>query len=371
MKGEDYLRSLSRHILFRRIKIGNTKNIKQLISRLQNEKKYLSYPTDICPPAISNYSFFSKSDKKWLDFYRSVYGKADKNFISVPIYLYIENCLNDRFFSHTIEEKNFYDKFLRGVPTPTTVLRRINGFYYDNSFQNVDRKYIMEILKKYKKLILKPSVDSGAGRSISVFENNDGVFRNSKLNLNLEFLDKFSKDFIIQEFVIQHAFFSKFNPSCNNTIKVFAYRSVKDDSVNLLHYILWVGAKGHFLDHDHWGGVGLSINDENRINKHAIDLYGNKYEMVNNIALNSIGDVPGMEKIKALARKIVRNFYYVRLIALDFTINLKGNPLLLEVNCRGNGIHQYQMHNGGLFKEFTKEILDYCEGFQPRFVVRI
>ena len=78
-----------------------------------------------------------------------------------------------------------------------------------------------------------------------------------------------------------------------------------------------------------------------------------------------------MDEMKALAKKIANNIYYGRLLALDFTVNSDGDPLLLEINCWRNGIHQYQMHNGGLFKEFTKEILDYCQNYQPRFVARI
>jgi hypothetical protein len=371
MQTENYIRSISRHILLRSWGVHHGKGITAFIAHLRAAKKFASYPFDKCPPTISNYSFFRKSDLKWLDFYYSVYGKPDRNFISVPVFLYIETCLNDRFFSHVIEEKHFYDKFLTGIRTPTTALRRINGFYYDHAFQKIDRENVMAILERHRKLILKPSVDSGAGRNIFVFENEGGLFKNKEFSLNLEFLDGFDKDFIIQEFVVQHSFFSQFNPSSNNTIKVFAYRSINDDSVNLLHCIFWVGAKGHFLDHDHWGGFGLSINEENRVNKHAIDVYGNKYESVNDVLLSSLDDVPAMDEIRALAKKIANNFYYVRLLAIDFTVNIDGDPLLLEINCRGNAIHQYQMHNGGLFKEFTKEILDYCQNYRPRFVVRI
>ena len=372
MQIQNYIRLILRHILFRYWGLGGQKkNIRDLISRLKTQRKYFSYPFDKHPPTIANYTFFRKSDLKWFDFYYSVYGKPDHNFISVPVYLYIETCLNDRMLNYAIKEKNFYDKFLTEIPTPTTVLRRINGFYYNDKFQKIDKQNIMTLLYTHKKLILKPSIDTGAGRSIFLFENKDGIFDNGEFDLNPEFLDGFKKDFIIQEFVTQHSFFSQFNPSSNNTIKIFAYRSINDDSVNLLHTIFWVGAKGHFLDHDHWGGFGLSINDDNRIDKHAIDVYGNKYESVNNIRLSSLDKVPAMDEMRALSKKIANSIYYGRLLALDFTVNIDGNPLLLDINCRSNGIHQYQMHNGGLFKAFTKEILDYCQNYQPRFVARI
>ena len=371
MQIADYLRLISRPILLKRLRLGQQKNIDELVSHLTKERKYSSYPVEKYPPTIAKYPFFHKSDLKWFDFYFSVYGKPDQNFISVPFYLYIEECLNDRMSMYAIKDKNFYNQFLTEIPTPATILRRLNGFYYDDQFQKIDKKNIMTYLGRHKKVILKPSVDSGSGYDIFVFENKNGIFCNGESNLSPELLGSYNKDFIIQEFVTQHSFFTQFNPTCNNTIKIFTYRSINDDSVNLLHSILWVGAKGRFLDHDHWGGFGLSINEENRINKYAIDVNGNKYESVNNIVLSSLGEVTGMDKLRELAKNIASNIYYGRLLAIDFTVASDGNPLMLEVNVRSNAIHQYQMHNGGLFKEYTKEILDYCKIYHPRFVVRL
>jgi hypothetical protein len=222
-----------------------------------------------------------------------------------------------------------------------------------------------------KKIILKPSVDSGSGHDILLFEDKGGALSNGESDFNLVFLDSYDKDFIIQEYVTQHQFFSQFNPTCNNTIKVFVYRSIRDDSVNLLHSILWVGARGKFMDHDHWGGFGLSINEDNKLNKYGIDIDGNKYEFVNNIVLSSLGEVPGMDSLRALAKQIAGKIFYGRLLAIDFTVQAQGKPLMLEINVRSNAIHQYQMHNGGLFREYTKEILDYCQNISPRAVVRI
>lgn len=371
MQIENYIRPIIRQILLRMMKVGSQKNINGLISKLKNEKKYYRYPVKKYPPTIANYSFFRKSDLKWLDFYYSIYSKPDQDFISVPVYLFVETCLNDRMLNYAIKEKNFYNKFLTTIPTPATVLRRINGFYYDAKFQKIDRKDVMAFLIKYNKIILKPSIESGAGNDILVFENHNGILSNGEYQLNPEVLNKYNKNFVIQEFVIQHSFFSQFNPTCNNTIKMFVYRSIKDDSINILHSIFWVGAKGRYLDHDHWGGFGLSINERNRVNSHAIDIYGNKYKSVNNIELSSLGEVPAMDEMKVLAKRIANDIYYSRLLAIDFTVSKNGTPLLLEINCRHNGIHQYQMHNGGLFKEFTKEILDYCQKYQPQFCVRI
>ena len=133
------------------MKVGSQKDINRLISQLKKERKYFRYPVKNYPPIIMNTSLFRKSDLKWLDFYYSIYSEPDQNFISVPVYLFVETCLNDRMLNYAIKEKNFYNKFLTTIPTPATVLRRINGFYYDANFKKVDKKDVMAFLIKYKK----------------------------------------------------------------------------------------------------------------------------------------------------------------------------------------------------------------------------
>lgn len=335
--------------------------LKKLIDHLKVKKSFVKYPIKKYPPVIKRYSFYHYSDLKWLDFYFSVFGSPDPSFIPVPIYYYVETCLNHRMLTYAIKDKNFLNKFMPTIPTPGTIIRCINGFYYNDKFQKIDINQVWQLLNQHDKFILKPSIESGGGSSIRVFEKRDSGFLDDKDNLNAMFFDGYGKDFIIQEYIVQHGYFSQFNPSSNNTIRVFTYRSVKDDSVNLLHCLFRVGAKGSYLDHDHLGGVVLSIDEHNKISPHAIDIYGNKYKSVNGIEFSNLDSVPAMAEIRKLAKEIAGNIYYGRLLALDFTVSSECVPLMLEINCWRNGISQYQMHDGGLFKEFTEEILDYCQ----------
>jgi hypothetical protein len=343
--------------------------IGELLKKVKSGNTLKVYPVDEYPPALKKYGMWKNSDMLWLNFYYSVYGKPDPFFISVPAYYYIETCLNDRLLTYAVKEKNFYDKFLCDIPTPRTVLRRINGFYYDERFQNLQNNDdLSRILKTTGKVIIKPSIESGGGNSILLFEKRDGVLQNENRTLDAGFLNGYRNDFIIQEFVTQHNFFAQFNPSGNSTVRVLTYRSVRDDSVHILHSLIRIGAAGNYLDHDHLGGVVASINKDDYLNQYAVDIYGNKYVTVNNIDLSTTGKVPSMDRVRALAREIAGRIYYGRILALDFTINSDGEPLLLDLNCWRNGINQYQMHNGGLFGEFTGEILEHCKNTKPRYV---
>ena len=51
------------------------------------------------------------------------------------------------------------------------------------------------------KLIIKPSIVSGAGQNILVFEKKGKIFTNNEYDLNPVYLDKYSIDFVIQEFI--------------------------------------------------------------------------------------------------------------------------------------------------------------------------
>jgi hypothetical protein len=371
MRFKNEIRSVLRYLLAKKLIIPHKKKINRSIAALKKSGKYRCYPLLESMPVIKRYSFWENFYTRWLDFYFSIYGSPDPSFIPEPVYYRIEACLNHRMLTYAVKEKNFYNKFIPDVSTPETIVRRINGLYYNSQFRKIEVEQVLELLKEHDKVILKPSVESGGGSSIRVFERNDRGLSDKENVFDEQFLKAYTKDFIIQEYVVQHAYFSRFNPSSNNTVRVFTYRSVKDDTVNILHCLLRVGAKGSFLDHDHLGGVVLSINEQNRLNPYAIDIYGNKTTSVNGMDISTLDQVPTMNDIKKTAIKIAGDIYYGRLLALDFTVDRSGNPLMLEINCWRNGISQYQMHNGGLFREFTEEILDYCQHVNVPYVLSL
>lgn len=353
-----------------RLRRAQYPHIKKLLSNLRRNGTLSHYPFKDCKPLMSDFSFFKKSDILWLDFYYSIYKKASIEFISVPMYYFIETCLNNRLLMYGLKEKNFYNQFIN-CPTPKALVRKINGFLYDMGYNRLSETQALKILKNNDKFLIKPSVESGGGSSITLFERKNGEWTNGKVTLDATFLRKYEKDFVIQEFVRQHEFFAQFNPSSNNTIRIFLYRSIVDDNINILHCLLRIGSKGSFLDHDSHGGVVLAIDHNDHFSSHAIDIYGNKYQAVNDIVFSLAPPVPFMKEIKNQAIQIAEKIYYGRLLALDFTVDYGGQPLLLEINCWRNGISQYQMHNGTLFRQFTREILDYCEKKSPSHVLLI
>lgn len=356
------LKKIYRNYKIRRTIKSNKKVFKNNIEKLKISNLYNAYPFEKITPSVSHYGFNSRVFKENFDLFYSVLGTAEKDFIPIPVYLaYIEPVLNKFDYSVTIADKNFYDQYIPFIKTPKTFLRKINNHFYDSNYQKVflDDEVIAKILKDTNKIILKPSIESGAGKNIHLFKKNKGIFKSKNSTLNTEFLKNYD-DFVLQEFITQHTFYQQFNPDSNNTIRILVYRSVMSDKIHILHRLLRIGRKGSFLDHDNQGGVTIGINDNGFLVQTGKDYNGIPYNSFNGIKFSNIKEIPFLKKLEETAIQIAKQFYYTRLLAIDFSVNEKGEPLLIEINTKGNGIGQYQMNNGPVFGEFTKEILDYC-----------
>ena len=363
-----YLLDYGKYIL-RRNNLMRT--VKQKIKHLKSSNSFERFPLDAVTPVVSEYSYFRKGDRPWLDFFYSVYGQPLPDFIPLTIYYQtIEPKLNNYVLLQAIKEKNFYNKFFTNIKTPRTILRRINGSFYDAEFKNVilSDAWIENNIMAENELIVKPSVQSGAGKSIMKFIKNGHSVESNINVLNVNYLLNYHKDFIIQEVVKQHQFFRQFNPGANNTLRIFTYRSVVTNQVHILHTLVRIGKDGEFMDHDNLGGIAIAIDHSGKLKSHAFDVNGNKYSAFNGVKFDELEKVPLLDKFQKVAEELAYDIYYGRLLAFDFTVNEHGDPLLIEINCQHNGVSQYQMNNGSLFGEFTQEILEYCENTKPRYV---
>jgi hypothetical protein len=373
MKNKISLKNLIKWFFKKRLLNSYNTIQKDKIKILHKEGSYSRFPYNKILPAINNYPFCDKTDNLYIDFYYSITQISTPDYIPAPTYLlYIEPALNDFRFIKSIDNKALYEKALTEIKTPRTILRKINNFFYDHDFApvQISENYLSEITTPYEKLILKAAVESGGGINIQMFvrENNNLTDGNEVLNSKL--LSDFP-DFVLQEVIIQHDFYRQFNPSSNNTLRILTYKSVKDNNIHVLHTLLRIGTKGSFMDHDNLGGLVVGISPEGILNDFGCNINGLKFSEYNGISFADLQEVPFISEVKEMALTIASQIYYGRLLAIDFTVDKEGNPLLLEINCYGNGTCQYQMNNGPLFKEFTKEILDYCALKDSKYFLKL
>lgn len=343
----------NRHIskVHKRLNINSSNLEKELISRHVQYWKQLK----------------KKVNPKWFEVYYHITNNPDIRFAPEDIYFgRIENKLNNRELVLAYADKNFYDLFYQAPDLfPKTLLRNIDGFFYDKDYNpiNIDNTSIDQFLSSCQKIIIKPSVDSGGGRKICLFTKKDKNFydKNNQV-LELDFLKKnFARNYLIQEYLSQNEYLAKFNDSSVNTIRIFTYRSVKNDQVHALHAVLRIGKKGNYLDDQNVGGVACKINDDLTLNNFATNYFGEKFEEFNGIKFSSAGKVPFVNEIKQLAVNLAIKNIHSRVIGFDFTIDSQNQIKLVEINHLWTGINFFQMNGDPVLGKFTDEVVEFCK----------
>jgi len=314
-----------------------------------------------------------KINLNWFKVYSSVLKREEENFIPEDIYYSIvEPILNNKILSKAYSDKNFYSMLYNKNLFPATIIRNIDGNYCDEEYNRIDitEELLYKLLNNFSKIIIKPSIDSGGGHNVIVFIKKGDQFFGDNETLSTIYLKKrFDKNYIIQNYLIQHSFFSDFNPTSLNTIRVFTYRSVKDNKIHILHTILRVGKAGSHVDNQASGGISINISSEGLLNNFAIDKYGNKSYSVNGMELNGNINVLYIDLIKKIALEIAARNIHHRLLGLDFTVDQNENVRLIEINNQNNEINFYQMNSGSLFGKFTDEVIGYCMQNKKTFVL--
>ena len=314
--------------------------------------------------------FHGKIDLRWLQLYSSSTKINSPDFVPENIfYSIIEPLLNEQTFSLSYSDKNFYDLFYNEGLFPVTILRNIDGYYFDTAYHPItltNDEQLFEVLSGNDMILIKPSLslESGGGKDVELFVFKNGKFTN-KTDYSLTFKNLqtlYKQNFIIQKYLHQHSFFEQFNQSSLNTIRVFTYRSPVTNNINILHCILRVGAKNQHVDNFRVGGFAIGINSKGLLNNFAFNKHGQKSYKVNEINLSDNKFIiPFFDKIQTKAKQIAERNIHQRLLGLDIAIDKLNNIRCVEVNNESNDINIYQLNNGTLFGEFTEEVISYCE----------
>lgn len=305
----------------------------------------------------------SKHQKKWSTFRRNVdlstlrickniSGRADPRIIPEDIFVSdIEPTLLSDESVHLLSHKSFYNRWFPEGIFPKDILHCINGDYLDSNLNPINHKEFEKLARKIVyPVVMKPNMDSFGGKDVYFVK--DGK---SLINLSKE-----SDDFVVQEQILQHEFFKKYNRVGLNTIRVYVYKSVKDDHYYVINMALRMG-KGGSLDNETSGGIHTMINEDGFLNNYAVDKYGTKYEKHPDTGYAFESQIPAHGDLKDLALKVAKKVFFTRIIGLDVCYDKSGNWRVIEVNTKGHTIRFSQYGGQPFFGEFTDEVIAYCE----------
>lgn len=319
---------------------------------------------------INKWSVLDKANPIYYRLFSQYIGN-DINIISEDICRNIvEPILNPQKYVSYYADKNVFDKLFQSGTMPKTILRKMNGFYYDPVYEHINlssEEQLQGILKECNlgKIVIKPTVDSCSGNGIRLFQLKDGSWCDLSSDdiLTLEYLNtKYGPDFIIQDCLEQADYMSYYNPSSVNTLRLTVYRSVKTNKCHVPSAIIRIGAEGSLVDNAHAGGgyVGINVKEGTLCNK-VLNQHGESRIIFNGIDFSQHHQIPYWDKIVEFAQYVGSCITHHRLLALDIMVDKNGTPRLIEFNCKAYSMWLFQFTMGSAFGEYTDEIIEYCK----------
>ncbi|MFH5885742.1 sugar-transfer associated ATP-grasp domain-containing protein [Halalkalibaculum sp. DA3122] len=279
-------------------------------------------------------------------------GKSDARMVPEDIFVSdIEPTLMDNESAHFFSHKSFYNRWFPDGTFPESFLHGIEGRYLDSDLKEI---HFDELSQKAGTLsfpvVMKPNVDSFGGQDVFIVKSAEELIHRCRE----------SQDFVVQERVLQHHFFEKFNPVGLNTIRVYIYKSVKDNTPHVLSMALRMG-KGGSLDNETSGGIHTRIRENGFLNRYAVDKYGTKYTEHPDTGYTFDIQVPAHEELKQFCLDVAGDVFFARIIGLDVTRDREGNWKVIEINTQGHTIRFSQYGGKPFFGEFTDEVIEYCK----------
>ena len=303
--------------------------------------------------------------KIYLKMFPPISGVKSPDFVPKPLYFnLVEPLLNNWQFSRSFADKNMYGKLVDPDVLPAVLLRKMHGQYYDGQYNpvfNVDA-FISSESGPQKKYIIKPAVESQGGRSVASLESGKGALWLGERKISQDWLDRQYRDnFLIQEYIHQHPFYAALNESSLNSLRIYTYRSVKDNVVHFIYATIRVGKPGAVTDNIATGGKAIALKPDGTLMSRTPDIAGEVCCEVEGLNLGENVKAVGFDAIKETALRLAANQYYSRFLTFDFCYDQNEKVRLIELNNFDIGVTPIQTCSGPLFGKFTDEVIEYCQ----------
>jgi len=288
----------------------------------------------------------------WHEFYSDCNGIFDVRYVPENLfYVNIEPALNSTLFFPAMSDKNLIEKLFPNVKQPESVIKNINGFYYQKG-NLISFDEAVENCSIPGKMVIKPTIDSWGGKNVLLFsgQNDDSSSNNMSIS-NL--LANYKKNFIVQKVVEQHPVMSSLNSTSLNTLRVMTF--LKDTEITVLSIVVRIGRKGTFTDNATTGGIPCGVKSDGSLNEIGFNLSGKPFTMTDSgIKLKDV-QLPFMDKIKKTVKTLHASMPYFRIISWDLAIDVNGDIILIEHNDIGQDINFHQLNNGPVLAPLIEE----------------
>lgn len=288
------------------------------------------------------------------DFYSRVSGVESDRYMPMDVYFfYALPCLNRWDLRLAYTDKNLYSTLFPDVKQPETVIKNINGIFFDSDGKVISFEDAVKIAKSSGRggAIIKPTLDTCNGVGVALL-NMEGE---AKIK---EQFASYNVNFILQKKVEQHPEMGRPNATSLNTLRMFTYRDVD----GRLHYLegksfYRFGGRSTIMDNASAGGGVCKVYDDGRIDDRVLKFRHLDFNSLSKDYAVADMRVPNFGKAIDFVLGLHERLPYFDYIGWDVAIDEAGAPVFIEHNVLPS-VEGPQIVSGPVFGEYLDEVMD-------------
>ncbi len=253
------------------------------------------------------------------------------------------------------QNKAYLHKLISNAKQPETIVRRVEGIYYDSNFCKITLEEAVQIcldmLDSKREIVVKPSgLAGGAGVEFLAESTREELTKILKNKGRL---------FVVQKAIRQHPEMLALNESTVNTIRLttFMYKGEFIPCAALIK----VGAPNVRVDNYKHGGCLIGVNMDGTVLPWALDVKRKRItELPSGVKLGDGGftKVPCFDSVIETAKRAHYDIPKIKMISWDIAIDDENEAEIIEANFGGD-LRMHQVLTGPIFGDMTEKILDY------------
>ena len=254
------------------------------------------------------------------------------------------------------QNKAYIPKLFSNAKQPKTIVRRVEGIYYNTDFEKISLEEAVDLCMnrlKEREIVVKPSGLAG-GKGVE-------FFREATREQMQSVLENKGELFVVQDAIHQHPEMARLNSSTVNTVRLTTM--IHKGEFIPLAALVKVGAPNVRVDNYKHGGCLIGINIDGTTPPWAINVEREPVDELPagiNLAKGDFPKVPCFDSVLKTAEKAHYNIPKIKLISWDIAIDDENEAEIIEANFGGD-VKMHQALTGPIFGDLTEEILNtYC-----------
>ncbi len=316
--------------------------------------------TDLTPDEIlainAKWGFLVGNDKipygDW-KIYKAIKG-FNPDYLSLSLYdAYILPLLNPVDYVVPLANKSMLRYTFEGFAQPETVIRCVNGIYFDGNNHIVSRsEAITKLATVSEPCFLKPGTETNSSDGIVYIQPD----KDNRADIEL-FLAQ-NNSFIAQKKLIQSDFLTQLNPTSLNTMRLTTL--LLPDGVKIISAQLKIGKNGAIFDNSKHGSIFVGINENGILNESGARRDLKLYREQNGVKFANLS-IPNYDTVKNFVMRGHLHVAPCHIIGWDIALDKNNQPVLIEANTFCPSITYEQIASGPIFGKYTDAAIDYIK----------